>query len=125
MVFIIDCLDSPTVHEYKTGVSSANVYANSMQMPLYALGAMLLGYYVNKGIIYRLNQHRKRANGTYDVEIATVWLTDKQIEKAQNWMLTIASEMHNYFLTNDLYNKFGPINKSTVTNLLEKNGTSA
>lgn len=117
LVFIIDCLDAPTIHEYKTGTTASSVYANSMQMPLYALGAMTLGHYVDKGIIYRMNQHKKKKDGNYDVEVSTVWLTDAMVDKAQNWMLTIASEMHNYFTTNDLYVRFGTVENS-ITHLI-------
>ena len=117
-VFIIDCLDEPTIHEYKTGTQSASAYANSYQIPLYAIGATMMEKYVDRGIIHRLNQHKKKPDGNYDVETSTVWITDRLMANAQEWLMTIASEMHNYFITNDLYAKFGKVEQSEVTNIL-------
>jgi len=119
-VFIIDCLDEPTIHEYKTGTQSASAYANSYQIPLYAIGATMMEKYVDRGIIHRLNQHTKLKDGSPDVETSIVWITDKLMADAQEWLMTIASEMHVYFISNDLYAKFGKVEDTVVTNILNQ-----
>lgn len=103
LVFIIDCLDEPTIHEYKTGKQSSDAYAGGMQLGVYGIGATLKGYYVTKGIIHHYDQHVKKS------ENSTVWLTDKLLDDAQNWVLTIGGDMHDYFIKNDLYARFGKV----------------
>jgi len=103
LVFIIDCLDEPTIHEYKTGKQSSEAYAGGMQLGVYAVGATMQGFYVTKGIIHHYDQYTKKSDNS------TVWLTDKLIDEAQNWIISLASEIHNYFITNNLYERFGKL----------------
>lgn len=97
LVFIIDCLEAPIIHEYKTGKQSSEVHANSKQLGVYAVGATLTGHYVNQGIVHHYDQYKK----SYDMSM--VWITDKMLDETNNWIETISSEMHDYFVKNDLY----------------------
>ena len=109
MVFVIDNYDKPILHEYKTGKGSSESYASSMQLPVYAVGATLAGLYVEKGEIYHYDQYSKK------VDMSMIWMTDKLLKDAENWIITLGGEMHDYFLKNGLYQKFGP-------NLAKANG---
>lgn len=101
-VFIIDCYDNPTLHEFKTGKQSSESYAGDEQIRVYGVGATYAGLYVDRAIIHHYDQYSKR----YDMSI--VWLTDKTLQDAHNWIVTLSSEMHDYFVKNSLYEKFGP-----------------
>lgn len=102
---IIDCLDAPTIHEYKTGTASPEQYARSNQAGVYAMACIMNKIYVDKAIYHRLNQH-KNVGDPDRVQTSTVWLTDKLVDDAQNYVITISSEIHKYFSDNDLYTKF-------------------
>lgn len=99
-VFVIDLLDEPTLYEFKTGKRSSENYASSMQMPIYAVGATYSGFLVQKAIIYRYDQYLKKTDMSF------LWITDKVLADAHNWIITLAGEMQNYFLVNHLYDKF-------------------
>lgn len=114
LVFIIDCLDEPTIHEYKTGKQSSEAYAGSMQLGIYGVGATMQGYLVTKGIIHHYDQYTKQSDNS------TVWLTDKLLDDAQNWVLTIGGEMHDYFIKNDLYARFGKLTELPMPDLSTK-----
>lgn len=101
LVGIIDCYDTPTIYEWKTGKQSSEVYANSHQGGVYAVLGTYSGIYVEKIEIHHYDQYVKKA------DTSIVWATDTLLQDTHNWIVTIASEMHNYFLMNDLYNKFG------------------
>lgn len=109
LVFIIDCLDEPDIHEYKTGKQSSEAYANTKQLGVYAVGATLKGYLVKRGIIHHYDQYTKKT------DTSIVWLTDKLIDDAHNWIFTIAGEMHDYFIKNELYKRFAKIEQSLPT----------
>jgi hypothetical protein len=99
----IDCIDSPTIHEFKTGKTTSEVYANGLQLPIYGVLASLGGLDASKGEIHHLDQSRGI------VDVSTVWLTKRVKEDAFNWVVTNASEMQNYLLENNLYEKFGSL----------------
>jgi hypothetical protein len=101
LVGVIDILDEPTIYEFKSGKTSSEVHSNSMQTGIYGVLATYAGILVNKAEIYHLDQY----SGKTDMSI--VWLTDKLLQEASDWIETYACEMHNYFIENDLYNKFG------------------
>lgn len=109
LVFIIDCLDEPDLHEYKTGKQSSEAYAGSMQLPVYGLGATLQGFNAKRGIIHHYDQYQKKSDTSY------VWLTDKVIDEALNWVLTLSGEMHDYFIKNGLYQRFAKVEQSLPT----------
>lgn len=102
---IIDCLDAPTIHEYKTGTASPEEYARSHQAGIYAMACIYNKTFVDKAIYHRFDQHR-REDDPNRVQTSTVWLTDKLLDDAQNYVVTVASEIHNYFTENDLYEKY-------------------
>lgn len=101
LVGVIDCLDCPTVNEYKTGVISAANYANTPQGGIYALLAILSGYLVERLDYHVYNQYTKKA------EMASVWVSDKMLEEAMEFVKTYAADMHAYLLENDLYAQLG------------------
>lgn len=100
LVGVIDCLDSPTVYEYKTGVTSAAQYANSKQGGIYALLATLEGHLVDRIEYHRFNPYTKKA------DMAFRWVTDTVLEEAMEFVKTHAADMHAYLVQNDLYNQF-------------------
>jgi hypothetical protein len=97
----IDCLDAPTIHEFKTGAMSSEAYASKKQHGVYGVLATYGGFYVNKAIIHRYNQAKEIA------DVSTVWITKELLNEAFNWIITIAGEMHHYFEQKDLYRKYG------------------
>lgn len=101
LVGVIDCYDAPTIYEFKTGKQSSESYASSPQAGVYAVLATYSGLYVEKAEIYHYDQYLKQ----YDMSV--VWITDKMLDDAFNWVETLASEMHSYFVKNSLYEKFG------------------
>ena|SRR3990167_5073267 len=101
LVFIPDCVDSPIIYEYKSGVKSSEAYANSMQIGVCAVGLTFLKTYVNKGEIYHFNQYKKAT------DMSIVWITDDYLKKSLNWILTLSSEMMDYFQKNHLFERFG------------------
>lgn len=101
LVGVIDCLDAPTVFEYKTGVTSAAQYANSVQGGIYALLATLSEVYVERLEYHVWNQHTKKA------EMAIVWISDTVLAEALEFVKTYAGEMHDYLMENDLYAQLG------------------
>jgi hypothetical protein len=99
--FIVDCFDGDTIYEYKTGKTSSEVHANSPQVPIYGVGLTLLGHLVKKAEVHHYDQHQNL------VDMSMIWLTDKVLDDAQNWLITNASEMFNYLTENRLFEKFG------------------
>lgn len=101
LVGVIDCLDENTIHEYKTGKTTSEVYAGSMQPSVYGLLATFDDKFVDRAVIHHFDQYSKT------VDMSIVWLTDKKLDYAHEWVLGLGSEMHNYFLENNLYERFG------------------
>lgn len=100
LVYIMDLYDEPTIYDWKTGKQSSEVYANSKQLPVYAMGATLDGFLVERAEIHHYDQYLKKA------DMSIIHITDKALEDAQNWVLTLAGEMQNYLLVNKLYERF-------------------
>ena len=98
---IIDCLDEPTIHEYKRTASSPDVYARSKQGGIYAIGCAMAGIYVNKAVYHTFDP------STGMVGTASVWLTDSMIDETQEWITTYSSEIYAYFIENKLFEQFG------------------
>lgn len=95
-----DCIDTPDLHEFKSGTGSANDYLNSYQPAVYAIGLTFRKIYINKIHIHVYNQYSKQSEYSYR------FVSKKLLKDGLNWIETIASEMHNYFVTNGLYEKF-------------------
>lgn len=106
LVGVIDVLDEPTVYEFKTGKTSSEIHANSIQTGVYGVLATYAGIYVDKTEIYHFDQYKNKT------DMSVVYLTDKYLNDAHNWIISFASEMHSYFTENNLYDKFGS-NEST------------
>jgi len=110
LVGVVDCYDvEGDVYEFKTGHSSSQSYANSMQTRIYGLLLKLHKQKVRKAIIHRYNQHSKKADCSY------LWLTSEQLKNALDWVHTFSSEMHNYLEENDLYKELGNKNKEKIS----------
>jgi hypothetical protein len=97
----MDCLDSPTLYEYKTGKTESDSYARSFQMPVYALLAIYNGVIVTKGEVHHYDQYNKKA------DMSIVWITDKMLRDALSWVETVGSEMFSYFTENKLFDRYG------------------
>lgn len=100
LVYVMDLFDEPTIYDWKTGKQSSEVYANSKQMPVYAMGATIDGFLVERAEIHHYDQFLKKS------DMSIIHITDKALEEAQNWVLTLAGEMQNYLLANKLYERF-------------------
>lgn len=97
----IDCYDNPVIYEFKSGKQSSEAYASDVQTGVYGVLATLNKMYVEKAEIHHWDQTTKK----HDMSI--VWLTDDLLKHAYEWIITIGGEMHNYFLVNNLYQRFG------------------
>lgn len=100
LVGVIDCYDEPTIYDWKTGKQSSESYASSKQPGVYGLIAKVSNMPVDRAIIWRYDQYTKKS------DMSQIWITPELITEAYNWVETLASEMHNYFITNKLYEKF-------------------
>lgn len=100
---VIDCydVDFETIYEYKTGKQSSEKYANTKQPAIYALLLSQSGYTPKKVEIHHYDQYKKQS------DMSIVWVTDKLIADALEWVVTLGAEAHNYFITNSLYEKYG------------------
>jgi hypothetical protein len=100
LVGVIDCLDAPTIHEYKTGVQSSETYANSKQGAVYGVLATYSDIFVDRVDIHHFNQYSQKS------DFSRVWLTDAVLKYGLNWIETVASEMYDYFTKNNLFERF-------------------
>lgn len=101
MVGKIDCIDAPIIYEFKTGKQSSEAYASSKQTGVYAVLATRSNIYVDRAEIYHYDQYINK------FDMSAVWLTDNVLEDAENWILTLGAEIHEYFEQNKLYDRFG------------------
>ena len=108
LVFIADCIDSPDLHEFKSGKTNSEVYAGSWQTGIYAVGATMAGHLVERAVIHHYDQYMKKSDTSYR------WITDRLLEDAYNYVITVASEMHNYFIVNGLYRQYGANLQKTI-----------
>jgi len=101
LVGVIDCLDVPEIHEFKSGKSKdSEGYSNDIQTGIYGVLATLDKRFVNVSKIHHYDQYSKKS------DMSIVYITDEYLKKAFNYIETISSEMHSYFIKNDLYKKF-------------------
>ena len=100
LVGVIDCNDGHTLYEYKSGVQSSEQYASGKQHGVYALLARQAGYDPKLIKIIHYNQYTKRK------DVSLVWVTDTLVNEAREWVETIAGQMHSYYLTNKIYERF-------------------
>lgn len=103
----VDCYDKPVIYEFKTGKRSSESYANDQQIGIYAVLLTYSGLYVEKGEIYHYDQYSKKS------DMSVRYITDKYLKDSLNWIETMAGDMHNYLLQNDMYIKYA--NRITTT----------
>ena len=96
----IDCIDGETLYEWKTGMTESQIIANSPQVGVYGLLAVMNDRKVTTAEIHHYNQHAK------SVDMSIVHLTAQRITDAASWVETIASDMHNYLVENKLYAEY-------------------
>lgn len=94
---VIDCLDEKTVYEFKTGIKTSEGYASLMQTRVYGLLCSLNGIEIDRAIINHYNQYLKESDSSM------VWITERAIEHAKEWAITIGSEIYSYFSENGLF----------------------
>lgn len=97
----IDCYDTPTIHEFKTGKQSSESYASSPQIGVYGVLLTVSGLFVDRAVIHHYDQYTKQYDASF------VWITPEVLKDSMNWIVTLSGEMHNYFLENELYEKYG------------------
>ncbi len=98
----IDCYDKPTIYEFKTGKQNSEDIVRSKQPGVYAVLSTLNKQYADRAEIYCYNQYLKNDNKTMSI----VYLSDKVLEDALNWIETLAGEIKNYLEDNKLFEKY-------------------
>jgi len=88
---IIDCLDTPFIYDWKTGVVNSLEYSNSYQFPLYFLACKMSGIDIERGFIVHYNQYEKKTDFTI------LWNGQTQIERATNYIESLAPEIYEHF----------------------------
>lgn len=101
LVGVIDLYDDGIIADYKTGKKNSSEYVETMQLPVYGLLAKLSDMKVNVGKIFHYDQYEKRSDQSM------LWLTKKTSKEALEWVKTNGAQMHEYFLNEGLYEKFG------------------
>ena len=96
-----DCYDDGVIYEFKTGKQSSEKYASSPQVGIYGLLAKSAGSRVEKAEIYHYDQYRKKS------DMSIIWMTEQRLKEAENWVVTLSSEIHDYFTKNNLYVRLG------------------
>lgn len=93
---IFDCLDGDTLYEFKSGTIGSHEYASGYQLPFYFLLCHLLAVDVQKGILVHYNQHEDTA------DIMVMYNNPRQIERAKNWIDSLAPEFEEYIVKNGI-----------------------
>ena len=96
LVGVIDCYSDGVIYDWKTGVSTSESYAGSMQPRVY----QILKPEAIRAEIHHYNQYNKKT------DMSIIYLTDVTREIAKDWVITISSQMHSYFTENKLYERF-------------------
>ncbi len=91
-----DCVDGGDIYEWKTGKMSALEYAQGYQLGIYFVIAKIANLPIDYGILAHYNQYTDKA------DIVTVWNTGREREKADNFISSLAPEIHQYFIDNNL-----------------------
>lgn len=97
MVGVLDCLDEPTIHEFKSGKSPIGRYESSYQTVMYALMAEKRGHEVDRGIIHHYDGVAK------EYETSMIWLTQKRKDDTLDKILTAGFEIKTYFDKENLW----------------------
>jgi hypothetical protein len=99
LVGVIDCVDSPTIYEFKSGKTNSEVYAGSRQVGVYGVLATYSGIYVDRAEIYHYDQYNR------STDMSIVYITDELLRNSLNWIESVSCEIHDYFIKNDLYSR--------------------
>lgn len=91
-----DCIDSPVLYEFKSGVKNALDYAGEYQIPFYFLLADLAGLKIERAILLHYNQYLNKS------DLVIVHNSKDQVNKARNFVDSIAPSVYQYFLDNGL-----------------------
>lgn len=86
-----DCIDSGDIYEFKSGVMSSMEYAGGYQLGIYFLMGEHLSLGIKRGILVHFNQH------TGETDISIVWNTEREREKAKNFIDSLSGEIVTYF----------------------------
>ena len=87
----LDCVDSPILYEWKSGVSDSLEWARTTQLPIYFLLCELNGTPVDYAYLVRYNQHKK------ETDFCIVHNSKKLRDKARNVIDSVAPEIYEYF----------------------------
>lgn len=101
LVGIIDCYDEPIIYDWKTGKTQVSNNLLEKQIGIYGLILKNKNKPATQGRIYHYDQYSKKSY------LDIIYITDSLIEDTLNYVLTLSSEIHSYFIENDLYNKLG------------------
>jgi len=93
---VIDCLDAPSLYEFKTGTSESNNWIGTDQIPFYFLAMKHAGIEVEKAYLLHYNQYEKTSNWSM------LWNGQEELEKATNLIESVAPEIYDYFSQNGL-----------------------
>jgi len=108
LVGVIDCLDVPKICEFKSGVKSACAYAETKQIPVYALLAEYHVHTIDRGTYYHWDQYFK------ETDCSNIWITEKVKKEALEWVIKVSEEMYDYLIKNKLFEKYGDPNAVVV-----------
>lgn len=97
LVIVPDIIDTPILWENKTGIKDSADYSNDFQIPMYFLGLDLAKIPVDRAIINHYNQH------TNTLDRTLVWKSPQEIERAKNFICTLAPEIETYFQDNGIF----------------------
>lgn len=103
----LDLYDDGVIYDFKSGVKNSSEYIESMQLPIYGLITKLNDMPTSMGKILHLNQYDMSTDQSW------IWLTKESSKKALEWVKLYSSQMHEYFTSEGLYEKFG--NREPIT----------
>ena len=89
---VIDCLDTPLMFEYKTGVTDSLGWARTNQVPLYFLICELAGIPVDSAFVIRFDQYANNSDFT------VVHNNPELRDSARNVIDSVGPEIFSYFL---------------------------
>lgn len=99
IVGVPDIVDETTLYEIKTGGKDSGSYSIDFQVSMYLLLAELKKINIEKAYIL----HYDQVSNTKDRSL--IWNSREEVDRAKNWIETIAPEIMAYFTDNDLFNK--------------------
>lgn len=88
---IFDCLDEPTLWEFKTGTTSTVDYSRSYQIPFYFLIAEIEKIKIDKAYLYHFDQYKN------DGELIIIHNNLSLVEDAKNLVDSIGPDILQYF----------------------------